>query len=548
MGFHDTLKKLSLRTFTIKRKKKPENDPVGILHSDRSTFSRIALVAQTRQMDMREVLSYPLGPLPWSLSTTSGTLIKTSKSALLPLLFDDNSGSETTDNAGDGALIVDAMALLRAMKVNELPSTYGEFAALVLSRLCRFMSSYKRVDFVVDTYRQVSITNLERTSRMSAGALRQHITGSIQRLPRQFSKFLAVGENKSELLEFFFTQWQTPELMSTVPAQKELVVTSGSSCVMIKNNDASPASQPLPDLVCTHEEADTRLLLHAKHAACAGCSHVTIKTPDTDVAVLATAFCRSIASRLSLLIGAGSRLRRINVNAASNKLGQEVSSALPGFHAFTGCDTTSAFAGRGKKAAFKLLCSDKPVSVLARSAFVAVGNKFEALPAEHIATLEKYTCMLYNATQCSSVNDARYQLFCTRSLQSSQLPPCRDAFLRHCSRANYQAGVWRRCLVASPVDILSAHQDGQGWQLRSDGCLTIDWTDLPPAPRSILEFLRCGCKTGCSGGSCSCRRHALPCTDACGCRHNSPVACTNCMEELAACENEDAPLADSVDE
>ena len=37
---------------------------------------------------MREVLSYPLGLLPWALSPTSGTLVKTEKSTLLPLLTD----------------------------------------------------------------------------------------------------------------------------------------------------------------------------------------------------------------------------------------------------------------------------------------------------------------------------------------------------------------------------------------------------------------------------------------------------------------------------
>ena len=91
------------------------------------------------------------------------------------------------------------------------------------------------------------------------------------------------------------------------------------ACVIIKNSEALSASQPLPDLVRTHEEVYTRLLLHAKHVACAGCTHVTIKTPDTDTTVPSTAFCKVIPTSLSLLIGAGSILRRINVNAASNK-------------------------------------------------------------------------------------------------------------------------------------------------------------------------------------------------------------------------------------
>ena len=37
---------------------------------------------------------------------------------------------------------------------------------------------------------------------------------------------------------------------------------------------------------CSHEEADTRMLLHAQHAATSGYSSIVIKSPDIDVAVL----------------------------------------------------------------------------------------------------------------------------------------------------------------------------------------------------------------------------------------------------------------------
>lgn len=89
--FHDPIKKLKLETFAVKRATASGRlgRVASILRADHSVFSRIALVAQTREMNLREVLSYPLGPYPWSLATLSGTLMKTSKSALLPLLTTD---------------------------------------------------------------------------------------------------------------------------------------------------------------------------------------------------------------------------------------------------------------------------------------------------------------------------------------------------------------------------------------------------------------------------------------------------------------------------
>ena len=45
----------------------------------------------------------------------------------------------------------------------------------------------------------------------------------------------------------------------------------------------------VPCLECTHEEADTRLLLHALHGAKIGYAAVVISSPDADVAILAIA-------------------------------------------------------------------------------------------------------------------------------------------------------------------------------------------------------------------------------------------------------------------
>ena len=66
--------------------------------------------------------------------------------------------------------------------------------------------------------------------------------------------------------------------------------------------------------------------------------------------------------------GTGRKFRRLNLSAANDKLGADVCHALPGMHAFTGCDTTSSFAFHGKKSAFKLLCDDSPLGSTIRQA------------------------------------------------------------------------------------------------------------------------------------------------------------------------------------
>ena len=51
-------------------------------------FYHPVLVKTVRSMDMKEVLSYSLGPVPWSraLATAEAGMTKTAKSNLLPLL------------------------------------------------------------------------------------------------------------------------------------------------------------------------------------------------------------------------------------------------------------------------------------------------------------------------------------------------------------------------------------------------------------------------------------------------------------------------------
>ena len=51
--------------------------------------------------------------------------------------------------------------------------------------------------------------------------------------------------------------------------------------------------------------------------------------------------------------GVGKNYRFLSINAICHTLGRPKAQALPVFHALTGCDTTSAFRGKGKKSAWQ---------------------------------------------------------------------------------------------------------------------------------------------------------------------------------------------------
>lgn len=126
-------------------------------------------------------------------------------------------------------------------------------------------------------------------------------------------------------------------------------------------------------LMMTQEEADTRLLLHAKRAADAGNNNILVSFVDTDVGMLASYFQNQINAHLFLCTGTSRRSRYVNANAVGRKVGITDRKTLPGLHAFTGSDTTSAFSGKGKKKSFDLVVSEPTY----REAMQKVGESLE---------------------------------------------------------------------------------------------------------------------------------------------------------------------------
>ena len=249
----------------------------------------------------------------------------------------------------------------------------------------------------------------------------------------------------------------------------------------------SQGSTEVSDLQCCQEEADGRLLVHAMHAAREGYQAIVICSEDTDVFIMSLAFHDKIGASLFQMCGTKTRRRVVDISKVAATVGMGVCRALVGLHAFTGCDTVSAFAGRGKAKALKLLISH----VDHQDTFSRLGQEWE-LSQKLVEQLEAFTCLLYAP---KLINELRYHLFCAKKgeIESHQLPPCKDCFLQHALRANYQAGIWQRCLqqnpqVPSPV--------GHGWKLEKQGTdeqLVIHWMDDQPAPQAILDLLAYAC-------------------------------------------------------
>ncbi|KAJ8395232.1 hypothetical protein AAFF_G00034340 [Aldrovandia affinis] len=259
----------------------------------------MVLVAESRHLQMSDVLSHSLGPLPWALANGDGTLRKTNKAVLARGLEKQVLPAETIP--GLSATILDGMSLVQKMKGND--QTFSQRAASALTQILHEGARSQRIDVVFDVYQEDSIKNAERANRG-----------------------------------------------------------------------------------CT-----TGIQFETLHQNC----------------------------------GTKNRVRYLDITKLRQALGDCVCNAVIGMYAYTGCDTLSAFAGRGKLRALKLIMRSEHF----QEVFRKLGQSGE-LSMDLFKKLQAFTCKLYTAsTTTEDINTAHHQLFCTQcgELESSQLPPCESS-------------------------------------------------------------------------------------------------------------------------
>ena len=132
-----------------------------------------------------------------------------------------------------------------------------------------------------------------------------------------------------------------------IESGKQIITTNHTDILCCQPRDVSALAP------CTHEEADTRMLLHLQDAVNLVYTKASIRTVNTDVLALAvTAAHRLNINGLWIAFGVGNNFHYIPAHEIVKALGPNRCIALPMFHAFTGCDTVSSFGGRGKRTAW----------------------------------------------------------------------------------------------------------------------------------------------------------------------------------------------------
>lgn len=396
------------------------------------------------------------------------------------------------------AKVLDGAAIVQMLPPRHGCKTFQDYAEKVFRPyILQQLGTVERLDVIWDRYKHDSLKAGTRQKRGKGDRI--NIKNSTP-LPTNWISFLRVDANKEALFSLL-----GQSIMEGLDSEKLVVTTQDDSVITSRETDASSL------MPCDHEEADTRMLLHVYDCVRKGHSSVLIRTVDTDVVVLAIAAVRKMPIKhLWVAFGTGAHFRFIPAHDIAASLGEEISECLPFFHAFTGCDTVSGFAGIGKKTAWEVWKGFPKVNTTFRT--LAAGPA-EINPVD-MDILEQFVVLLYDKSCTSpSVNSARMKLF-AKGRPLERIPPTHAALVQHTKRAVLQGGYcWGRTLNTTQ-DLPDPAQ--WGWRLSEDGQWSPFWSELPEAADICKELIHCGCKKACKL-PCKCCRAGLPCTELCVC-------------------------------
>ena len=495
----DTIHRNKLKVFKAQpiRNVSKEKHKLTCLKNNAQLFSRLYISCQTRDGNLDEFFRHENQACPPALSDGWSLRLGT-KSDLLTCF--QEIADERSEAPPTTSLVIDGAAIVQMLKPTACKN-FREYAQEIFIPYMstRFQSS-SRLDLVWDTYRADSLKASARAKRGKGVRRRVVAEGAI---PSNWQNFLRVDTNKTQLFKFL----SEALLLWFNLKDKQLVVTDGEEVC------SKPPLSELSSLApCTHEEADSRMMLHVSHAARHGHNKIMIRTVDTDVVVLAVSVVHHLQpeNELWIAFGTGKGFRYLAAHEIAARLGPDKAQALTMFHSLTGCDTVSSFASHGKKTAWAVW------NVLPEltDALLKLSSAPSEIPEEVLHTIERFVILLYDRTSpYTDIDKARKKLF-ARKNNVELIPPTKAALEEHVKRAAYQGGhVWGQVLLPAP-ELPAA--TSWGWIKSEDGLHDPHWTRLPQAAQSCRELLSCKCKMGCVN-RCKCKKAALECTALCLC-------------------------------
>jgi len=389
---------LSLATVTDAIKVRDEVVPVN----PQALFMRLVWVINRDPGSLSKYLSYELATRPPALFDDI-SMRKNAKSTLLEV-FESFPASELP--LEDSQKVVDGGYLLRAL-VWPKPATFGALIEAYIRHVIRHYS--KDATVIFDGYSEQMSTKTAEQKRRASKRTSPNIHFDLQTtvtVPQ--ADFLSNSQNKARLINL-------------------LSQTLESEGVRVRQAIA---------------DADALIVKTALDIAREKNKVVVVGT-DTDLLIMLLARARKPDKIYFLSPGS----KAYNVGSIQNTIGER-KQCLLFIHAMSGCDTTSALFGKGKKKAWKLSIN-KDVQKISAIFCTRTSSKESVAKAG-----EKFIMMLYESGKNSepSLDDLRCRIYArtlakksvTSNFELASLPPTSAAARQHSLRTYLQVPILKQ--------------------------------------------------------------------------------------------------------
>ena len=281
-----------------------------------------------------------------------------------------------------------------------------------------------------------------------------------------------------------------------------------------------------------HAEEDADLLIAQTAMQSAATKNTVLVADDTDLVILLCYYADPDGFDLFMQCstrGTTKKNRIWDIKVTQSELGADICISILFIYAILGCDTTSRLYGLGKGLSLKRFTS----SALFRNKAEQFCKKDATVDAVIDAGEVSLVC-LYSGKEGDNLDGLRYAKFCDKvatnkvHIHRQTLPPVSAALRYHSMRVYMQVQQW--------MGVCNMKETDWGWMTKDENLVAV-MTDLPPAPDELLRVIRCNCTTDRRTARCSCRKHSLECSPACGrCRG---IGCSNSSAADISDEDDD---------
>ena len=444
-------------------------------------FQRLTTVIQSSD-DLESAFKHELCSYPSALFDSSLLLRKADKPALADAIWKSCECDSPADTIPEDGIqyVLDGGALLQRIPWSR-GTTYGEICHQYTKYVAK---KYNDAIVVFDGYESMNTKDMthQRRSKGKAGATVTVAANMTTTMKKE--QFLANRKNKQQFIFMLSSELE-------------------------KNNCRTH-----------HASGDADFLIVQKAVQSATTNNTVLVGDDTDLIVLLCYHASLESHNLFFCPEPKKNTKKVrvwNIKVTKEKLGQDICQSILFMHAFLGCDTTSSLYGIGKGmylSKFKASCMFREQA--------KVFDSDSSTTHDVVNAGEKALILVYNGKLTDTLDSLRHKRFCekvvskTSHVKPQSLPPTSAAAKYHSLRVYLQVREWKGSAELHPTD--------WGWQKCDEGFVPLQ-TDLPPAPEHLLRVIRCNCKTDCSTLRCSCKKHNIECTPACG--NCKGTGCTN---------------------